>query len=405
MHIALFDLYSSGHHVQYLDYLVRHWIATIEGHRLDVVVPASLLAKAPAFHALCSTGAEAGVRLVSTTTEPDFSAGGLLHADVAHGQALKTYIEQYAPDHVVCLYFDHVQLSLARRLSWTPPTTVSGIYFRPSFHYRHFPGDAPSWKERVQRLRKWLVLKAALRHPKLSALFSLDPAVVPEVQRMASNTRIYALPDGVAPEAEGGPTVEAVVDRAGIESGRYRALIFGALDGRKGIYTVLESLPLLSPEVQQRLCIWLAGRADAGERDRLHAAVQHALQATAVQVVLDDRRLDDDEIQPHMRAADLVLVTYQGHIGSSNVLIRAARAGTPVLSAQYGLLGYQARQHELGWVVDETDPAAIAKALDRAVRHPEEISFNTDLAQAFAKANTAEAFAHMLFDAVLAAPR
>lgn len=401
MHLALFDLYSGGHHVQYLTYLVQYWMDTIEGHRLDVVVPPSLLAGAPAFQALCAAAAGAGVRVTPTAREPDFSTGSLLRADAQHGRFLRDYIEQEAPDHVVCLYFDHLQLSLARRLGWKPTTTISGIYFRPSFHYSRFPNDAPSWKERLQRLRKRIVLKAALRHPKLTALFSLDPVVVPQVERMARNTRVYALPDGVAPEAENRLPIDVVVDRSGIEEGRYRALILGALDSRKGIFTVLKSLALLPPLVQQQLCLWLAGRTTVSERHALHAAVKHAQQTTAVQVILDDRRLDEDEIQPHLRAANLVLVTYQGHIGSSNVLIRAARAATPVLSAQYGLLGHQARQYGLGWTVDENAPAAIAEALKIGVLQPDAVPFDADRAQAFAAANTAQGLATLVFNTVL----
>ena len=48
------------------------------------------------------------------------------------------------------------------------------------------------------------------------------------------------------------------------------------------------------------------------------------------------------------RGCDFVLTPYLSHYGSSNVLALAARAGRPVLSSDFDLIGRRVRERHLG---------------------------------------------------------
>jgi len=116
-----------------------------------------------------------------------------------------------------------------------------------------------------------------------------------------------------------------------------------------------------------------------------------------VQVVLRDERVPDDEVPDLLGAADVVLLPYQRHLGSSGVLVRAAAAGTPVLGDGYGLLGAQIRRHALGITVDATQTGDLVRGLHRCVTMPLDALFDAEAAAAFARHHTAEHFAETIY--------
>ena len=128
-HVMLFDLYHGGHHAQYLLQLMRYWKQHKANGQLDVVVTPKLVEKHLALEAEADT--EAGIRLVMAPP-PAFSTQGgtraLLHNDAEHGRLLRIMIEEHRPDHVLLMYMDHVQVSLARGLRFGYPVQISGIY-------------------------------------------------------------------------------------------------------------------------------------------------------------------------------------------------------------------------------------------------------------------------------------
>ena len=95
-----------------------------------------------------------------------------------------------------------------------------------------------------------------------------------------------------------------------------------------------------------------------------------------------------------------MLVPYQQHVGSSNVLVRAALAGRPVLGDSYGLIGHYVRENKLGITVDATEPGALTDGLKRCLLEPHEHLFDAELAQAFGQSNTATQCGQTIFDAL-----
>lgn len=81
---------------------------------------------------------------------------------------------------------------------------------------------------------------------------------------------------------------------------------------------------------------------DPGLADRLKALVQRG----AAEFV--NRYVSDAEERLYFCAADVVLMPYIHHYGSSGVLSRAAAAGKPVIASNEGLLARRIRDHKLG---------------------------------------------------------
>ncbi|MEL7362712.1 MAG: glycosyltransferase [Bacteroidota bacterium] len=285
---------------------------------------------------------------------------------------------------------------MALRMRVPPSTRVSGILFRPSFHYA---SAKASIETRVRELRKRATLWAALGHPQWATLFSLDPTAVGPIQALKPGAKVVALPDPVAQAArpedrEGAHAREALRAQLGVPEGRLMLLLFGVLDERKGLAEVSRALTMLRPDTARQLAVVFAGPIAS----RLEAQVTgwaEAARANGAVVVMRNRFMHEPEIRALLHASDGLLLCYQGHIGSSAVLIRAAGAGLPVIGATFGLLGAHIRRHRLGQAVESTDPVAIAGALDVFARTPR-AGFDPEAAQRFAEANTVDGYVHTL---------
>ena len=400
-HLMLFDLLSGGHHAQYIGQLAEHWAARNADGHLHIVAPEALAENSAPLGSILRT--HPGIAFVPVQEPLHLAEGGAysqLRNVLRHGRLLRRYVEQIRPDHCLLMYFDQVQLPLTLGLRFDFPVRFSGIYFRPSFHYAAISGAAATLRDRAAGMRKRALLSAALRNPHLGHLFCLDPLAVPFVNGQRWKVRVAALPDGVESRAPTRSPLETR-DAWGIDTGKSVLLFFGSMAARKGIYQVIEALKLLPAEDQQQLALAVIGAAAAGEEARLEQALSALRKQSAVQVAADNRFVPDAEIPAAFAAADLVLLPYQRHVGSSGVLVRAAQARTPVLGSDYGLLGEQIRRHALGRAVKSGSPAALASALQDWVRDPLSWPFDTDSAGRFAAENTAEGFARTILDCIL----
>jgi glycosyltransferase involved in cell wall biosynthesis len=395
--IVLFNLYSGGHNPQHLECLAAYWGALTPDAELHVVVSdRHFLAHADTAARLAETpNTELHVaRLPDGFDEP---RSGTFARDRLHGRLAAHYIKLLHPDHFVLMFFDHAQLSLAAGLRFRWPLAISGIYFKPSFHYGSLSGPAQTRKDRAKGVLKQLVLRAALRNPHLRTIFSLDPFAVPYIERWSTHTEAVALPE---PLEDKRPAVgHSLLDD--LEPGRRRLVIFGSLDARKGIGVVLDALQALPRQAQRELTLVLAGPVTGPGRVELLTRLREFDADSNVELILEDSFIPESDVQRLLAGCDLSLLTYQRPVGSSGVLIRAAAAGIPVLSTDYGVVGEQVRRHRLGITVDTTDANAIRDVIESWIEQPETIPFDPEAAAEFARQNTAELFAATIFGRLL----
>lgn len=402
--VLLFDLYHQGHHGPYYRTVLEHWLRLDPPGSLDLVVSRELAERVPEM-------AEAARTHPRVTLHPVEIPGGLrdkngsravLENDLRIGPHLREAVERLHPDHVVAMYLDHLQASLATGLRFRRPVRLSGIYFRPSFHYRALGRGAHTRRARLDDRLKRALLRRSLANPHVSTVFTLDPYAVAPVQALApQRVRVQHLPEPIDTSVASGESREATRRRFGVEDGRALLLLYGSLDPRKGVTELLAALAALPPPLARRACLFMAGET-TGQADAIAAGVNVLRARGEVQVIHIDRFVLDDEMRPVFAAADLVLLPYQQHVGSSNVLIRAASAGVPVLGPHYGMLGARIAEHQLGLSVNTADPEAIAKGLAQALDLDRVIPFDPAAAAALARANSDEAMAGALLAPALA---
>ncbi len=270
---------------------------------------------------------------------------------------------------------------------------VSGILFRPSVHYGAIGPYAPSRAERLRDRRKDQLYRRMLANPALDRVLSLDPFFPAYAQaRYPRGDKVEAVPDPAHPSVE---PAASVVDFP--PPGRVGFLLFGYIAERKGPLVVLDALSLLPPTIARRIAVLFAGRIDPALRADLERH-RHALATSHPELWLrmDDRRLDGSELAGLVDRSDVVLAPYQRFVGSSGVLLWAARAGRPVLAQTFGLIGKLTRDHRLGIDVDTDDSGRLAEQIVRMVERGPATCFDRAAAARFAAAQTPQRFASLV---------
>jgi glycosyltransferase involved in cell wall biosynthesis len=137
------------------------------------------------------------------------------------------------------------------------------------------------------------------------------------------------------------------------------------MDSRKGIDLLIQAFARARKEPDQRLL--LIGRQSPEVRALIKQ--QSALVASQ-QLLVRDQFADQATFEAVFAAADMVVLPYPEHVGSSGILLRAVQWGKPVLAADWGWIGWVTRHFELGRTVAVRDLARFTEALERAYAEP-----------------------------------
>lgn len=386
--ILLFDTIIDGHHADYLCHLISYWLHNRPAGELLVAAQASF---EPTFQALVAQApAGAAIRFIpfsQAEIQATHQPAALRRSFVEWELQLK-YSQQYKATHVLLMYFDIFQLGLW--LGKKSPCPVSGIYFRPDFHY---PGTT-TLKGRLNTLRKKATLRGLLKQPTLANLFCLDHTAVDWLRGRNTHANIIPLPDPVKTYRITPAELTALRQQLQPDPTRKLFLLFGHLDERKGIEPILEALHRLAAPYQQQIGFLLVGAI----RPDYQAAIEQKIAAVHpnVQIIGVFREIKGRDIQAYFELTDYVFTLYQHHIGMASVIIRAAISGKPLISSDYGYMGHLVKSQQLGVVTDSGAPAAIAHTLEQVLT--DGIHFSSTNLQMLANQNSDTAFAQTIFD-------
>lgn len=274
------------------------------------------------------------------------------------------YAEKLQSEHGLLMYSDYFQLPVC--IGKKSPCPFSAIYFRPTFHYHRFQNFSPTLTQRFVSWRKAVLLKQFLKTPMLRELYCLDPEVVNYVrERFSTQAKISHLADSFCMLRGSQSRASEVRDELGIEPDRIIFCLLGVLDSRKGTRQLLQSVQYLKPELGRKVCILLLGYVPEHESAAIETLAKEVNGVSSVQVIIRNQYIEATEVQHYYAMSDVILTTYQNHMGSSSALIRAALERKPVLSSDFGLMGHLVRTRKLGYVCDSTSPQSIAAGIAR----------------------------------------
>ena len=386
--VLLFDTIIDGHHADYLGHLIDYWLRKKLEGELIVVAQASF---APRFDQLCeSAPSVTNLRFVSILpAEIDYVHQGSIFTRPFREWNLQIqYSQRYGSTHVLLMYFDIFQMGIW--LGKKASCAVSGIYFRPDFHYTGSAG----LMSRLKVLRKKTTLRGVMAQSELKNLFCLDHSAVASVHAMNPRVQVLPLPDPVKAYSVTPADTETLRHELRVEPGRRIFLLFGYLDDRKGIEAFLKALNLVGPAQQRQICFLLVGPIKADYQSLIDQTI--AAVSTNVQIISVFNEIKGKAIQIYFELSDYVLTLYQRHVGMASVIIRAAISQKPLLSSDYGYMGHLVQTRQLGAVTDSTSPPAIGQLLEQVLA--DGLSYSKVNLQQLASQNSGESFAKTIFE-------
>ncbi|MGI0484471.1 glycosyltransferase family 4 protein [Pantanalinema rosaneae CENA516] len=405
--IMLFDLYAGGHHPIYIQHLIKYWHEQSLNEQIDILVTPEVSQN----HFDCViSNSDIDRQTVNIVTITPKEAKSLVPRTSPINRAFRAlqewillwkYVRLRGTTHCLVMYFDSFQTPLALGLKL--PCRISGIYFRPTFHYTKLPNYQPTRKETIQHWREKIILPRILMHPQLEKLFCLDPLVIKYIFHLDNQAKSIYLPDPIPFLRKiNDYQIEQTKKVLGIETGRRIFLLFGAIDKRKGVYQLLQAIERLPKEYCQKLCLILAGQVEIqAEQVHIEAQVAKACKLSNVQIIKLFKFIPDNDMSAYFQLADVILAPYQKHVGMSGIILLAAATSKPVLSSDYGLMGEIVRQNELGLAINSSSPEELEKALLRLLSEPLDNFCNPSKMHTFSQQYSPEKFSSIIFQNLL----
>jgi glycosyltransferase involved in cell wall biosynthesis len=232
---------------------------------------------------------------------------------------------------------------------------LSGIIHRAK---HHFPRMGISANLKFHSKAERFAYQNILRRSKPVQLFTVDPYLV----RFWNTDRLKYLADPAdfAPDR----TRESLREELDIPSDRLLLFVFGYIDRRKAIRTLLDALAL---DECAEVSVLLGGQQSPDVQHLLKSSSSADLKRRG-QLFEMPRFLNEQEVDNAFNAADIIWACYVNSDGNSGVLVKAGRAGRPAIVSQTGLTAKLVIDNEAGWLADPTSAHSVANALADARR-------------------------------------
>jgi glycosyltransferase involved in cell wall biosynthesis len=261
-------------------------------------------------------------------------------------------LDRIKPDHVLAPDADDllVSLGLAHRIRGAPKwPPIEGLMLSSRFVRVREPLS--------YRLKTQFILRAIAASP-ASRIFHLDDGVIDRIRGCDASlfAKMRLMPDPVS-TAGTAPQEEALAALR-LPPARYITCA-GLLTRRKGVDLLLDAF--FAGDFGKDVRLLLAGPVD----ESLRAEVEASRASGRVEQI--DRYLSEAELNLAVSASALVCLPYPEHYGSSNMAIRSAGVGRPVLSSDVGWIGETVTRFNLGWACHVNDRPQFIDALRTAL--------------------------------------
>ena len=344
--LLLFEPSYDGHYLHYVARIAR--AATALGHTVTL-----------------TTSAEANLAVERVLSDIDMTVrmekpnqkGTLIQVQMKNYAWLKEEINLLKPQHVMLPFGNHVSKILGLKNLRVQPNSVSLLLMRDHFHLAAMGAEAPESKK---RLLDEVLFRLLLRNKAIKNVFTIDPLLVEySKQRGFKNVeKLSYIPDPIANM----DLIDQLTAKTklNIPANQKIILVFGVLDERKGLGQLIEAVAELDHSPAHILAV---GKQNDSAKEALASESAHKLRSRGSLTELAGFA-DKEREGLVFSAADIVWVGYKGHFGSSGVLYQAAQASVPIVATSQGLIGYEARQHDVGSILNSYQPTDIQKSIE-----------------------------------------
>ncbi len=295
---------------------------------------------------------------------------------------MKKFMKKTKADHGYFLHIDHVQLLLALRFPFVTGKKLSGLLFRPSIH-DIYQDNLMSLTKKIRYYNKKILYRLTLKNNDLSFIHTLDPYFKDFAQqKFSKGMKVHYLPDpSPYPRNNICSNNDESIFFKHIKSygSRKIFLLFGGLAERKGILKVIDALKYIEEQYTKQIVVVFAGRIDTKIKATFYDKIDKYNKETKnkIPILVEERFIETNELACLLTCCDVVLAPYQRFVGSSGVLAWAVGAKKPIITQDYGLIGYQVRKYKLGIAVDTYNAKPISAGIQQMLMNYDDYALNT----------------------------
>ncbi|TAH07771.1 MAG: glycosyltransferase [Runella slithyformis] len=359
----IYDRDVSGHHLDYLQFLVEYLVeapASVRPFFVFVLNPEAQKRFAPyelmlRFHYLADS------QVNSFETQQS-----VLKRAAAEFDLLTKLASHYQAKRLFFMHLDAFQIELGKAQHWNRGIETAGILFLPfRKQYENGTTTASRLKRAVRGLRKYQQVKWMLQNPNLKEVFFLnDQDGVTQYNERFGGFFAY-LPDPIDQNLTVEASVETLKIKYQVPNERLIFLIYGHLSARKNIPNIMASLGGFSKERRSKISILVCGEPEKGYEQTLHASIDEAKKLhPEVAIVTHFQFFDPVLTNEVFKLADVVLVPYIHFFSSSNILGLAAKYHKPLIASKLGIMGQLVQQYQLGQIINPESQAEIKQAME-----------------------------------------
>lgn len=256
---------------------------------------------------------------------------------------LDTYISRYLPAIAVDL---------------TLPAKFAGLYFHPA-HLKP-AGEVGRYE------RDLLFFIPLFQSKKLAFVGGFDDLMMSKLANRYRGVIFRTLPD-IAEKHEpdiGNNLIQEILAKA---RGRNIVALTGSLDHRKNILAFFEAARDCTDDDLFFVCV---GNL---HRERFPEGQLEVIQSLAAEhrerIFLHDGFISSDQVFDALFVISAVIFAVYRHFpASSNMIVKAALYGVPIIVSDEHLMGELVAEYRLGTVIREIDPHTILQAIRRVIR-------------------------------------
>lgn len=267
-------------------------------------------------------------------------------------------------DKVVLLELDRYQEAIGRFRMGN--FGIYGIWFRPYLRQQRLDTGRLSYF--LQALKKRASLWYALRNTSLEKVLILNDQQTVDAMNASYPGRFAYLAD---PVFDFGFAADLPISQKfQVKNGNTVFLLFGCIDARKNVQNTLKAFALLDKKVQEKVTLLIVGKVMDKHVERCLDSLETPLH---IQLIVEDRFVDDEEMESFFAACDVVLRMNVNFFASSGIIGIAAKYNKPSIVSNYGVVADLTLQYGLGKLVDPMDVRAIADLFQYYIENPKQI--------------------------------
>jgi glycosyltransferase involved in cell wall biosynthesis len=364
----IYDNDVSGHHLDYLQFLVEYLHRTPEAVRERYVFVLNEAAR-ERFHRY-----EPLVRFhyLSTTWIASTRQLPLLKSAAVEFEYIKNIAVQYQAQRLLLMHADAYQLEMGKVSLENTALKISAILFLP-FRAECEDGSTPQarMKRAARGWRKGMQVNWMLRNPNVETIFFINDHEGVRQYNERFGKRFAHLPDPIDVNVTVRMSVPELKHYYQVPADKRVFLIYGHLSPRKNVPNIVAAFGHLTREERSKICLLVCGEPEAAyEKTLLETVRGGEKDYPEVTFVKKYEFFGPQPTHEVCALADVILIPYINFFSSSNVIGLASKYNKPLIAPTLGVMSELVGRYGLGQRVNPYEPKSIAAAMRYYLQHP-----------------------------------